>query len=1310
VSQNALRGTVPECIAELPLEWLWLEDNRVHGPISEYSSLGQYLKNVDSLNLAQNRWAPLLRTEKAALEAAAEPLGVTAAESGWAGHSWTFGWDYKWAWLIEAASGGQTAEREVSIRYWAAGVEVVGFVVANSLEFPHQGNVFMTAGIGRDGDLVVAGDYNIVRGVEDSMESGFTSPSCNVIHQAYCSNYQLSFTIPDEEAPKTPEECVALCGHSNGCTNGMYNAGAYHCDLFGVPGAAADTECEVFSYPGGTQFTVFTDCKSAVWSLDRVKHSVYTHGSMECWTTISVLVPGKHTISETPKAATSSQGADYLSGRFCPGWAKFIAPTACDPAKPECFGDDASGNVIFDGGGDMYDLGNVLTTSLMGDCTSDPHGCPLGSLHYQSEFVVVETGCFGPGGHYQMGKFDGVWVFFTHNVGDAPLDFAVAGNLGSDGSGTVTEYIFEAAPYIGFVKRECGSDDPSVNHLVVVDATAGYPAHSCDHTNIGACFGASSNIDDDVVSGITPGSPILYLLYSSEGGRCIKEDEHRAIFDVAVRCLWAEDPYEQMHQSWQAANQPLVEVIVDDRDHIVFGGTAPYTGWEHRPALHRVLGPGGFPTALHFDGMQWLQLGQSGVEIQGNWTLDCYVQVDTQVLHSLDRDGALLVSAEGAVYISVATVADLLPSMSDGWHRLTLQVEQLSMLHRERRTLLIDGMVAAPVSEGVSICGVGSASHCYTTFFAVGGLPDGSDPFPLPVHHLRLYIGIMDPTGTSMPGSVHTDDFSPLRYHMENSRWVEISRGPDAMDITWNTIGWDAANHEQVQVTLEPTGNLLVKGTNASQLWNRAVASVAAITDGRDISNWTTTTSYGAVALSINYLESDPCYDLWDGIECSQSDWPVGRNDCAERLDCAQLGWDPEIAGSATVCGTSTLLGLLDSSDMCMREASFVDATELCQEMGARLCTADELLQDEGDPSACGYDSILAWTWASGGQADVCLSGNQSLGAAGAPGAWYSFSTVTRGVYHEIQLRTEGMSAHSISTDILDKNAELVQAAEHPTLHRRPDGVMLRWNITKGGGPYFVRVTSPDSDSLFSMVLVAPPIYRQAPVDFKSWTADVTEQTELVVSMGSAVPVDLGFSFPFFGLAYEHIWVSSAGYLVFEQPSETEGFVGLDAVHSAVVAAAGEYDLARSGATLTASRLGAMEMEITWHAPIYGSSKFTDVALRLGVDGSIGFWWERIVLDDGGSLQHKLLHALNFDTLPSEKNGESEEDLGVSDDAVMLARGAGGHASIIDAANMVFNVTIGAFYGGILAKVWILRVTSFTPSISTVMQVMQPAP
>ena len=118
VSQNALRGTVPECIIELKLEWLWLEDNRFHGPISEYSWLGQHLKNVDSLNLRQNRWAPLLRAEKAALEAVAEPLGVAAVELDWDGHGWDFERSYRWNWLDASGSDHLTAAREVSRRYW----------------------------------------------------------------------------------------------------------------------------------------------------------------------------------------------------------------------------------------------------------------------------------------------------------------------------------------------------------------------------------------------------------------------------------------------------------------------------------------------------------------------------------------------------------------------------------------------------------------------------------------------------------------------------------------------------------------------------------------------------------------------------------------------------------------------------------------------------------------------------------------------------------------------------------------------------------------------------------------------------------------------------------------------------------------------------------------------------------------------------------------------------------------------------------------------------------------------------------------
>jgi hypothetical protein len=188
-----------------------------------------------------------------------------------------------------------------------------------------------------------------------------------------------------------------------------------------------------------------------------------------------------------------------------------------------------------------------------------------------------------------MSKLDGAWVFFTHNTGDEALDFAVAGNLGSDGSGRVTEYVFEAVPYVGFVKCECkAGDDPSVNHLVIVDGASGRLNHHCDYTNGGPCDGASSNIDDDIMKAIAPGSPIIYVLYSSVGGLCIKEDEHRAIFDAALRCLWAEDPYQVVHQGQKIGEQPLVEVAVDDQDHVVFGGTAPYAGWKHGSAPVRV--------------------------------------------------------------------------------------------------------------------------------------------------------------------------------------------------------------------------------------------------------------------------------------------------------------------------------------------------------------------------------------------------------------------------------------------------------------------------------------------------------------------------------------------------------------------------------------------------------------------------------------------------------------------------------------------------------------------------------------------------
>ena len=56
LSQNLLKGELPPCMAGLHnLIWLWMDDNRIHGPVSEFSQLGQFLKNVDSLSLASSK-------------------------------------------------------------------------------------------------------------------------------------------------------------------------------------------------------------------------------------------------------------------------------------------------------------------------------------------------------------------------------------------------------------------------------------------------------------------------------------------------------------------------------------------------------------------------------------------------------------------------------------------------------------------------------------------------------------------------------------------------------------------------------------------------------------------------------------------------------------------------------------------------------------------------------------------------------------------------------------------------------------------------------------------------------------------------------------------------------------------------------------------------------------------------------------------------------------------------------------------------------------------------------------------------------
>eukprot|EP01051_Picozoa_sp_SAG22_P006922 SAG22_NODE_469_length_10143_cov_5.595181_4_plen_929_part_00 len=887
MSQNMLSGQIPECAAtQLHLDWLWLEMNRIHGPVSEFSTLGQWLKNINSLNLESNRWAPLLASEKAALEAMADPIGVTERD-----HDWDFRWHYEWTGVAGDSDEAQlTAERQVSVRRWGARVPVHGFKVGIPFPMKHAGGFAAEVGVGRDGDFVVGsegdvqlhwnsdpqpdtrsswGEQGYVGCYQDGGPGQFNGVS---------SEFDAKLAMPNPSRSACSALCsgyryyglqwqnLCFCGNTYGRW-GEYEAGQNPMGRTQGCGGERGKYCASQYWDGskcGGWSAVFAQ---SVWELSQTFASQLASGTgSTCWSALPSLVPVPHVISDADMAA-SAQGSAYFSGHFCSDWAKFVQADACGGAEPDC-GGASPGNSVFDGGNDMYDVGNFLVTSEMGSCAEDPNDCALGSLRYRGDFEPVDTNCFGAASSYRMAQYETVWVFLSHNSADAPLDFMVFGNLGSDGSGTVTEFVLEADPFVGFVKRECGGDDPSVNHLIIVDGSGGLPTHACDYEQGGACTGASSDLDDDILQGISPGSPILYLLYSSEDGYCVKEDEHRAIFDAAVRCLWADDPFAAVHTNGQTDDQPLVDVDVDERGQVVFGGTAAYTGWAMGQMPEIVPGPGGADNAMRFGEGRSLQLGDTGgVLISGNFTLECRVHI-TDAAEGAAAAGTLLALAYGDEILDITSgVLDVGGRLSAGWYRLAVHhifaVEDIARVATLHRHVFIDGIEdgGQRTSVGVPFCDGDGA--CAGVGRAVGSASDGTAPFPLELHvfRLRLHPGILDPNITAAADN----RFEPLVYHSENSRWVEISRGLDGVDITWSTFGWERAAHANVQISLEPAGGIRLAAGNASMLWNRAMASAGAVTDDSPaVSNWTTAAlnTSGAIGIRIDYVDSDPCFDL----------------------------------------------------------------------------------------------------------------------------------------------------------------------------------------------------------------------------------------------------------------------------------------------------------------------------------------------------------------------------------------------------------------------------------------------------------------
>ncbi len=185
------------------------------------------------------------------------------------------------------------------------------------------------------------------------------------------------------------------------------------------------------------------------------------------------------------------------------------------------FTDGVTGTFIDDGGGDMYDGGNYLSTNIT----------TAGANLSYSDNVIASSANLGTGGQFFTRKHPGLFVFAADIA--ALSHFEISGGLGADGSGATDTAILTSArgatTYKGFVKRVYSAGDPSVNHLIIVQ----------DDPALTRTASTDTNNDQHRLSGLGAATRIYYLLYASTSGGYIDNAQTQAIMEAFLDSVTA---------------------------------------------------------------------------------------------------------------------------------------------------------------------------------------------------------------------------------------------------------------------------------------------------------------------------------------------------------------------------------------------------------------------------------------------------------------------------------------------------------------------------------------------------------------------------------------------------------------------------------------------------------------------------------------------------------------------------------------------------------------------------------------------------
>ena len=167
-------------------------------------------------------------------------------------------------------------------------------------------------------------------------------------------------------------------------------------------------------------------------------------------------------------------------------------------------------SAISDGGGDMYDTGNIMSTNrLLGIEYS--HTPQVNNFDAPQTGTVVTDGiAFGPGSSYYTALYEACFLLVAHDI--SITSFEIDGNLGADGSGTATGGEFNitsgGTTYRCFYKKVYGAGDPSVNHLIIIP----------ENVNASHSYSTNTDHDTDTVTGLDGTSKLYYLVFATQSG------------------------------------------------------------------------------------------------------------------------------------------------------------------------------------------------------------------------------------------------------------------------------------------------------------------------------------------------------------------------------------------------------------------------------------------------------------------------------------------------------------------------------------------------------------------------------------------------------------------------------------------------------------------------------------------------------------------------------------------------------------------------------------------------------------------------